>query len=619
MVHLSPDETARLGRNGDSTLRLRDERASRIHAEVFFARGGWQVRNLSTTNATRLDGERVREVAPLRDGQVIEIGATRLRFNLDPFRESTPAAAGESRVVAVPPVVSGWDRLNTDELNVIFRFISASYSETTPHGLVTLALRTVREQTRAAVCGFLGFDTDDSQLKVLEPAEAEVNVNLSLQLTLKVRSGGCSVWLHGPEAEDDVIKSVSLAAFQDAVCVPLRRPAAEPAAVDPRPTGPTANGTGQAAEPLGALHAYHQVRHFSEPEIRFCEVLAGCLANALHALRSRRALEADNSRLRVHAGRGGDELIGNSRVIKQLRGDVACLAVCPVNVVIGGESGVGKELVALGLHRLSQRREGPLVTVNCAALSTTVAEAELFGHEKGAFTGADRARPGLFQQADEGTLFLDEIGDLTLESQARLLRVLETKKVRALLSDKEIPVDVRIIAATNRDLEKDVRAGRFRRDLYFRLGARLHVAPLRDHAEDVPALAAHFLDKLNQEYRRHVQLSPEAAERLQAYTWPGNVRQLRSVLETAVAMSRSDVLRPADLRLGDEAGEPAAAPQVFNLEEVEARTIRAALAHTNGVLVQAARLLGIHRQTLGDKMKKYGLSAPSDAGEGLPN
>jgi DNA-binding NtrC family response regulator len=251
-----------------------------------------------------------------------------------------------------------------------------------------------------------------------------------------------------------------------------------------------------------------------------------------------------------------------------------------------------------------------LVALNCAVVISQLADAELFGHATGALGGSDRARPGVFEQADEGTLFLDEIGELSLESQARLLRVLETKSFRPVMGDAEIKVDVRVVAATNRDLEREVRAGRFRRDLFFRLGARIVVPPLREHMEDVPALAAYFLERLNAEYHRRATLSDEALQRLQNYTWPGNVRQLRSVLETGVAIAREDVLQPTDLLLVAEAVPAAGGPPSLNLEEVEAWAIREALAQTVGVHVQAARLLGIHRDTLINKMKKYGLSRP---------
>jgi transcriptional regulator with PAS, ATPase and Fis domain len=328
-------------------------------------------------------------------------------------------------------------------------------------------------------------------------------------------------------------------------------------------------------------------------------------------LRSRRALEADNSRLLVHAASSADVLIGDSHAMRQLRLQITKVAPAPCTVLIVGESGVGKELVALGLHRQSPRHDGPLVTLNCAALPANLVEAELFGHKKGAFTGATHGRQGYFLRADEGTLFLDEIGELDVELQAKLLRVLETRRVPSLGSDSEIKVDVRIVAATNRDLEREVREGRFRKDLFFRLGTRIAVPPLREHLEDVPALAAHFLQKLSVEYRRHVNLSGAALEWLQSYSWPGNVRQLRSVLETAVAMNEIGTIQAGDLHLMAEADTPADGPASLNLKEVEAWAIRQALQRTGWNNTQAARILDIHRGTLIAKMKEYRIERPA--------
>ncbi len=599
-VELSPGMTVSLGRNGKNNIYVHDERASRFHAEVFFADGAWHLRDCDTLNGTRLNGERIRQVVRLNPGCLIGVGEVRLRFSVGkgagaagPARGSGPGGSAPGRSSE-----SSSTHLDPDGLSVLLQFMNASLVETTPHGLVMLALRALRQHTRASLCGFLGFDAEDDQLKVVLPADAALDVPLSRQLTAKVRREGRTAWLHGGADDDDALKSGSLAAYHDAVCVPLRRDAA---------------GQDPAASPVGALHAYHAGREFGEREVRFCEVLAGNLANALHVLRSRRAMAADYSRLRGRANRDGDVMVGDSPALAQLREEIARLARAPVTVLIEGESGVGKELVALALHRQSPWHEGPLVTVNCGALCASVVDAELFGHEKGAFTGADRQRIGLFQQADEGTLFLDEIGEMSQETQSRLLRVLENKRVRRMMSATEVAVDVRVIAATNRDLDKEARAGRFRRDLLFRLGVRLHVPPLREHLGDVPALADYFLAKLNAEYRREVRLSPEALRCLQDFHWPGNVRQLRTVLEAAVAMSPGDLLRPADLRLDVDAGDSAPQSETFNLEEVEARTIREVLVRTGGARGKAAKLLGIHRETLINKIRRYGIDAgPGD-------
>src|SRR5207253_7269042 len=217
------------------------------------------------------------------------------------------------------------------------------------------------------------------------------------------------------------------------------------------------------------------------------------LSKSLSDLRSRRALEADNSRLRIHASGCDRDLVGDSGPMRQLRQQLSRLAERPKVVLISGESGAGKELVALALHRQSSRRDGPLVAVNCAAIAATMPEAELFGHCKGAFTGADRDHPGYFEQADMGTLFLDEIGELSEDCQAKLLRVLETGAFRPLGGRADAKADVRIIAATNRDLKRECLEDRFRKDLFFRLGVEIRVPPLRERREDIPVLVAHFL------------------------------------------------------------------------------------------------------------------------------
>jgi DNA-binding NtrC family response regulator len=294
--------------------------------------------------------------------------------------------------------------------------------------------------------------------------------------------------------------------------------------------------------------------------------------------------------------------------MERLRQQIAKLADGPSVLLVNGESGVGKELVAQALHKLSKRRDEPLVCVNCASIPASLAEAELFGHEENAFTGANARRAGYFEQADDGTLFLDEIGELSLESQARLLRVLENKMIRPVGAQSDIEVNVRVVAATNRDLKKEVEMGCFRRDLLYRLGTTIQVPPLREHAEDVEELAAFFLAKWNAEYHRNVGLSESALRKLQTFTWPGNVRELRSVLETAVATAEGEVIHAGDLRLVTPDEAPAEGPTSLNMEELETWAIHQALARTNGNNTKAAEMLGINRDTLINKLKKYGIN-----------
>jgi DNA-binding NtrC family response regulator len=582
-----------LGRNRDCTIVLQDRLASRRHARIFPVNGVWCINDQETTNGTRVDGVVVVGDVPLSDGQVIAIGDVRIRFAGRPI-----ARPDEPHVVATPEDQDTGDStaFEADELTALFRFMNNSLGEATPHGLVTLALETVLRQTGAEMAGFLSLDSENPELLVVLPAQARVDRHLSHHLTQKVLRDGRRAWLGAPDAGP--MESDSLSEFHDAVCVPLY-------ANVPAGAG-TGSGTSVIEAPLGALHVYKTSRPFSERQVRFVDVLAGSLSSTLHVLRARRALEADNSRLRVRTA-AGDELVGSSPAMAQLRQQIRRLADGPCTVMVVGESGVGKELVALGLHHQSSRRRGPLVTVNCAAISGSLAESELFGHVRGAFTGATRDHSGYFAQADMGTLFLDELGELSLDMQAKLLRAIEMKSFRPVGSRADVRVDVRVIIATNRDLEYEMREGRFRRDLYFRLTSPIVVLPLREHLEDVPELVAHFLKHLSSEYRKHVTLSLSALERLQTYRWPGNVRQLRSVLEGAVALAAEDgTIHASDLHLADNlSSDVPDRPTSLNLEELEVWAIRHALAQTKNNHTQAARILGIHRDTLIQKLKKY--------------
>jgi Nif-specific regulatory protein len=599
VCELQAGATVNLGRSRENTIVLEDRHASRNHAQILTANGRWFIRPLNTTNGTRVEGQLIAADTELRDGHEISIGAIRLqfRFDLAPTDEMPPLPPGvEALESEVCPT-----ELHADDLTALFRFLTASLNETTPHRLVSQALDVVRRQTRADLAGFLGLE--DPDFKIVLPDDGHIDKHLSQHLTQQALSTGKAVWL-GParRAEAD---SDSLLNFRDALCVPLQ---AAPALAEPG--APAGSGV------LGALHVYKNHRPFHEREVRFCEVLAASLAGALNVLSSRRALEADNSRLREHAASAGSELIGSSPCMRALRAQIARLADCPCTVLIVGESGVGKELVALGLHRQSRRQREPLVPVNCAAITASMPESELFGHKKGSFTGATRDHAGFFLQADMGTLFLDEIGELSLEIQAKLLRALETKKFRPVGASSEVKADVRILAATNRDLEREVREGNFRKDLLYRLKiSTVEVPPLREHPEDIPELTAHFLAHLNAEYRRRVTLSPTALERLKLYSWPGNVRQLRSVLEAAVAMAGAcGTILLGDLHLEAETRAPSDGPPCLNLAELEAWAIRAALEQTGGNKTQAARILGIHRDTLISKLKKPHGEVPEQGG-----
>jgi two-component system NtrC family response regulator len=290
-------------------------------------------------------------------------------------------------------------------------------------------------------------------------------------------------------------------------------------------------------------------------------------------------------------------------------------APAPSTVLVRGETGTGKELVARAIHYNSQRRKRPFITVNCGALPDTLVEAELFGHRKGAFTGADRHRAGKFVAADGGTLFLDEIGEIPLDLQPKILRALQTGEVDRIGQDTPTQVDVRIIAATNRDLDELIAEGKFRSDLYYRLAViPLEVPPLRERREDIPLLAQHFLSRMAERAGRSgLRFPPDAMPLFDRYPWPGNVRELENVVERMVVMSREDTLSlatlPDAIRTHPEPSGTSLRlpPEGVNFESLEKSFIRQALERTEGNRTRAAQLLGLTRNTLLYRIQKFGL------------
>src|ERR687897_942506 len=274
-----------------------------------------------------------------------------------------------------------------------------------------------------------------------------------------------------------------------------------------------------------------------------------------------RDLETENRALRAKVDRA-QTMIGESLAMRQLREQVAMAAPTNGRVLIYGENGSGKELVARTIHQDSRRRNGPFVEVNCAAIPEELIESELFGHVKGAFTGAVADKPGRFEQANTGTIFLDEIGDMSLKTQAKVLRVLQEQVMERVGGTQRIKVDVRVLAATNKDLPGEIRAGRFREDLYFRLNViPIFVPALRERQQDIPMLAEHFMALLAAEYgRRPKRLAPEAAARLQQYGWPGNGRELRNVIERVIIMVQGDTITAQDLGFLGRDGVPELKP-----------------------------------------------------------
>jgi DNA-binding NtrC family response regulator len=339
-----------------------------------------------------------------------------------------------------------------------------------------------------------------------------------------------------------------------------------------------------------------------------------------------RALQDENRQLKEELGHRYefDNIIGRSPPMQEIFATIERVAPTRATVLLCGESGVGKDLIARAIHYHSPRRERPFVKINCSALPENLMESELFGYEKGAFTGANTAKPGRFEYADTGTAFLDEIGDVPPSIQVKLLRVLQEREFERLGSNKTRHIDVRIVAATNADLRAALEQGTFREDLYYRLNVvPINIPPLRERNEDIPFLAEHFVLKVAAANNSRVEeISEEAIQRLLGYHWPGNVRELENVIERSVVLCSSRRLETADIRLDSapravrtQAAEPFQVPEGMTLDEYEQAIIREALRRAEGNKSQAARLLGLTRNALRYRLSQMGLENAKDAGQ----
>jgi len=329
-----------------------------------------------------------------------------------------------------------------------------------------------------------------------------------------------------------------------------------------------------------------------------------------------RALRRENEELRALTGLS-DEMVGKSTVLDQVRAEISKVARTDAKVLVTGESGSGKELVARAIHKASARARGPFEKLNCAALPKDLVESELFGYEKGAFTGAVQLKRGRLEAADQGTLFLDEVGDMSLDTQAKFLRAIETGEIERLGSTRTIAVDTRIVAATNKDLAAEIAAGRFREDLFYRLNVvPIHLPPLRQRREDIPLLIEHFAAKLSTEHGRPKRrFLPDALERLSEYSWPGNVRELKNLVERILIMTEGETVSLAEVEEVLPQGRDDEPPSEIKAarDKAERDTILAMLKQCQWNVTEASRRLGMDRGYLHRKIRRYGLVRESTA------
>lgn len=590
-VVLDEQRLVRVGRGYECAIVLGDPLCSRIHA-VFYREGEhWMVRDADSRNGTFVNGQKT-DVAALGDRHKIQVGSTEFMFQL----ADQPPTAGtsstntqltqtiirESQIEDVSirlPDLANPDQ--AEELLLLYQLSMRLLGCQETQEVLRIALDLLKERTRASVVGFL-WTGDDGLLKpwLVMPEKFADQIILSESLTHAVCQEGHALWIANQQV---AIMNQELQHYADAICVPL---------VSKKKT-------------LGAIHVYLESGRFRQSHFEFAISVANIVSVALVRARKEQSLATAFQSLKAKSP-GYDEMIGQSKPMLDLKSRIERLGAATGCVLVRGESGAGKELVARAVHRHSARADRPMLSINCAAIPLELMESQLFGHKAGAFTGADRDHLGLFQQADTGTLFLDEVGELNLQGQSKLLRILEGHPFLPVGATQEVRVDVRVIAATNRDLLAYVKERKFREDLYYRLSVfELHLPPLRERGDDIGLLMDFFLEHFGRLHGRPgVTFSPAARDRLLNYQWPGNVRQLRNVIDSAVVLAINDQIDASDLGLRDVGDLEL---DSLRIDHWEKKLIMEALRRARGNVPDASKLLGIGRATLYRKLDDYNI------------
>ncbi len=662
VFRLVPGQSVTIGRAPTNQIVLKDERCSRNHVEVFMSSGQWTLRDLDSRNGTMVAEKIIRGDCQLKPGDIIRIGHTQLLF-VHKLSDAFTSSAGGTLAGRRPPAEAAplQPEASAEALDDDSDVLAPSEPTTITHRkgktkllalgeeeesgvskmgraaakLCRLAFELAKAPDVAAMAELAlaglaeGTQTDAGALLLLSPGAQGAPRGEDLEV-VALRSST-------PHRYHRISNFLASTVLREGEAV-LARNVFDDSTLGTRDSRGEILATSVICAPVrhgdqvfGLIHLYStDPAIVPDPDdLEFTLAVADTVAVAVDNVRHRQEL-ADNltrvrtenvelrERLGIHS-----EIIGRSAAIRQVTDEIAQAAASNATVLIRGESGVGKELVARGVHYNSPRRENVFVCLNCAALSADLLASELFGHERGAFTGATERKIGKFEAAHKGTLMLDEIGEMSPGLQAKFLRVLEGHPFERVGGSKPVKVDVRVIAATNRDLERDVADGRFRRDLYFRLRVLEIVVPaLRKHQEDIPVLADYFLEKFNAETSRKIKgFTPEAREQLLKYLWPGNVRELKNVIERAVVLCRRQEIGAEDLLLtklatAGDTDQPAIGQGKYfpvSLDDVERRHIFDTLQHTSWNKSKTASILGIERSTLDRKIRRYQLdeAAPS--------
>ncbi len=616
-----------LGRANTNRVVLKDELCSREHAEVAFAEGRWRLRDLKSLNGTRVQGSPINEWE-LNSGDDFQVGHTTLVFveqlqdlphlshhDLPEEAYSIKKRLGQTRFLTPVPVDVADEATETNgssarrslsrDLSLLYRLAINMASALSYEDLVRIVLDGLLEAIPAEVGAIL-----------------TMREGRNLELTAH-RHRDPDVKFYSPVSEfvsNEVISS------REAV---LAEDVARDRYLRQRDSLTELGATSLICAPviydgkvLGLIHLYCTDPHRSlaAEDLEFAVAVAKQLGIITSQMLRTTTLVEENVNLREQL-RVESELVGDSQPMKDIHEQIGRVADTNATVLIRGESGSGKELVARAIHFSSPRRANPFICLNCAAITETLLESELFGHERGAFTGATDKKIGKFEASDKGTIFLDEIGEMAVNTQAKLLRVLEGHPFERVGGGTPIKVDVRVVAATNQPLEKIIQEGKFRRDLFFRLQVvEIQVPPLRQRRGDISILAGHFFSRFVRETGRRVKgFTPAAIQKMEQYNWPGNVRELRNVVERAVVLSKNPQLDAADvwlsaLEIPGTAPASETAYEPVTIEEMEKRHILSTLDFTSWNKSQASTILAIERSTLDRKIKAYGLKRDGAGG-----